>query len=270
MPTYVIGDIQGCLSPLQQLLEHIHFNPSKDTLWFTGDLVNRGPHSLETLRFIKSLGDKHKMVLGNHDLHLIALAYKAHKGYPDDTLTPILEAKDSDELIHWLRHQPLLHHDDTFNMTLVHAGLAYNWDLATARKCAHEVEQVIRSDSPGDFFHAMYGNFPDYWSDELTGFDRLRSITNHFTRIRFCHPDGRIELRNKGKIENAGELIPWFKVPQRVNKDINIIFGHWAALGGITDTPHTYALDTGCIWGYALTAMRLEDEKRFSVGCSIS
>lgn len=270
MSTYVIGDIQGCFTALQRLLEHIQFDADKDTLWFTGDLVNRGPESLETLRFIKNLGAKHKTVLGNHDLHLLALSYAAHHGYPDDTLSPILKAKDRDELIEWLRQQPLLYHDKTFETVLVHAGLAFNWDLTTAKKCAEEVETLLRSDHCIDFFHHMYGNLPDYWSDALTGFDRLRSITNHFTRIRFCHPDGRIELRNKGKVENAGELLPWFKVPHRINQNIKIIFGHWAALGGITNTPNTYALDTGCIWGYALTAMRLEDEKRFSVGCAVS
>lgn len=265
MPTYVIGDVQGCFTPLMRLLDHIQFDENKDTLWFTGDLVNRGPESLEVLRFVKNLGSKHKTVLGNHDLHLLALAFDAHQGYADDTLQDILNAHDRDELLNWLRHQPLLHHE--LGYVLVHAGLAFNWNLTTAKNLAHEMEKVLQSDQAISYFQNMYGNIPDRWDDSLTGFDRLRCITNFFTRLRFCYPDGRMELKNKGKVENAGELIPWFKVPNRVNKDLKIIFGHWAALGGVTNTPNIYALDTGCVWGNQLTAMRLEDEKRFEVAC---
>lgn len=266
MSTYVIGDIQGCFSTLNKLLTHIHFDPKKDILWFTGDLVNRGKESLETLRFIKNLGAAHKTVLGNHDLHLIARAYDAHASHPDDTLDAILKAPDKNELIDWLRHQPLLHHEKNF--TLVHAGLAASWDLSTAQQLAKEVETVLQSKSPRDFLQHMYGNQPDQWDNTLQGFDRLRCITNFFTRLRFCYPDGRMELKNKGKVEHAETLIPWFNVENRQNKHLKILFGHWAALGGITNTPNAIALDTGCIWGYMLTAFRLEDEKRFNISCA--
>lgn len=267
MSTYAIGDVQGCFNALEALLNKIQFNPNQDTLWFTGDLVNRGPQSLETLRFVKNVGTKHKIVLGNHDLHLLAVAEGAHPGSASDTLTPILTAPDREELLHWLCQQSLLHHDDTINFTMVHAGLAASWDLPTAKKLAHEVETVLRSEKKSAFLRNMYGNQPDQWDDSLTGFDRLRCITNYFTRARFCYPDGRLELRNKGKVEHANDLIPWFNVPHRETQNIKILFGHWAALEGITNTPNTYALDTGCVWGNALTAMRLEDEARFSMLC---
>ena len=266
MSTYAIGDIQGCFTPLEKLLEKIQFNPNQDSLWFTGDLVNRGPQSLETLRFVKQLGTAAHTVLGNHDLHLLALAYDAHSGWEDDTINDILNADDRDELIHWLRHQPLLHHDKKLGFTIVHAGLASSWDFITAKKLAHEVETVLQSNIAHEFFHHMYGNQPDQWHPDLQSYDRWRCITNYFTRARFCHPDGRLELTKKGEI-NSTDLIPWFQVPDRANDNLKIIFGHWAALGGVTNTPNVYALDTGCVWGFCLTAMRLEDGERFSVAC---
>ncbi len=268
MSIYAIGDIQGCFAALEKLLQHIQFNAAQDTLWFTGDLVNRGPQSLETLRFIKNLGKQQRIVLGNHDLHLLAMAHDAHRGWKEDTLTPILQAPDCDELIAWLLQQPLLHHDAASGFVMVHAGLAPTWDLATAKKLAAEISAVLQSPQRNEFFQHMYGNFPNQWHDDLQGWDRLRCITNYFTRARFCHPDGSLELKTKENMTVAGnDLIPWFKVPQRVNANLKIIFGHWAALGGVTETANTFALDTGCVWGYCLTAMRLEDEKRFSVGC---
>ncbi len=262
---YAIGDIQGCFSVLERLLEYIQFDPSNDVLWFTGDLVNRGPQSLETLRFIKNLGAQHHVVLGNHDLHLLALGYQAHPGWKEDTLREVLDASDCEELLTWLRQQPLLYHDDHLGFTMVHAGLAPMWDLATAKRVAKEIETVIRSDTAAEFFRHMYGNQPEKWSEQLLGWDRLRCITNYFTRLRFCYPDGRLELKNKNTPSFSGGLIPWFEVKTRVNVELKILFGHWAALGGITNTPNVYALDTGCVWGHQLTAMRLEDEKRFSV-----
>lgn len=268
MSTYVIGDLQGCFEPLQRLLEHISFDVKHDTLWFTGDIVNRGPESLACLRFVKNLGSRQRIILGNHDLHLLAVAHKAHKGWEEDTVNDILSAPDKHDLLDWLRHQPLLHHE--LDYTMVHAGLAANWDLAKAKMLAHEVETILRSDKADDFFKHMYGNLPNAWSDDLQGFERLRCITNYFTRARFCYPDGSLELENKGKMDSAQDmLIPWFKVSHRQNAHLKILFGHWAALGGVTDTPNTYALDTGCIWGYALTAMRLEDQVRFSVSCKM-
>jgi len=268
MSTYAIGDIQGCFFALEKLLEKIHFDAEKDFLWFTGDLINRGPQSLETLRFIKNLGKHQQIVLGNHDLHLLAMAHDAHDGWPDDTLAPILKAGDCEELIDWLLHQPLLHHDETLGYTMIHAGLAPSWDLTRAKKLAAEVEAILQSHQRMDFFHEMYGNTPTHWRDDLTGWDRIRCIVNYFTRARFCHPDGSLELKTKENIrQDQTNLIPWFNIPGRQNADLNILFGHWAALGGVTHTSNAFALDTGCVWGYCLTAMRLEDQKCFNVSC---
>lgn len=265
MSIYVIGDLQGCYQPLIRLLKHISFDEKKDTLWFTGDIVNRGPHSLECLRFIKQLGSHHRIVLGNHDLHLLAVAHGAHEGWPDDTIADILNAHDRQDLLDWLIHQPLLHHEAGYVM--VHAGLAAAWDLSKAKTLAREVEGVLQGEHANDFLKHMYGNHPNQWSDALQGYERLRCITNYLTRARFCHSDGSLELTHTEK--SHAELIPWFNVSHRQNADLPILFGHWAALGGVTHTPNAYALDTGCIWGYALTAMRLEDKVKFSVSCSI-
>lgn len=268
MAIYAIGDIQGCFFALEKLLREIQFDSSKDVLWFTGDLVNRGPQSLETLRFVKNLGKNQQIVLGNHDLHLLALAHSAHAGQTDDTLTSILTAPDRDELLEWLWSQPLLHHDAASGFTMIHAGLAPNWDLATAQRLAKEVETVLQSTQRHEFFKHMYGNHPTQWDESLQGWDRLRCITNYLTRARFCHADGSLELKTKESMSVAQtNLIPWFRVANRVNADLKIVFGHWAALAGVTNTPNVYAVDTGCVWGYCLTAMRLEDEKRFSVNC---
>lgn len=267
MATYAIGDVQGCYEPLMQLLNKINFNSNNDTLWFTGDLVNRGPDSLQVLRFIKNLSSK-QIVLGNHDLHLLAVVHGAHPGLNEDTVKPILDASDRHELIEWLQQQPLIHHDEKLGYTMVHAGLSPEWDLAIAKKLSHEVESVLQSPHASNYLHAMYGDQPDQWNNALQGNDRLRCITNYFTRARLCHPDGRLELKSKGKINaNVSHLIPWFKLPQRINTNLKILFGHWAALGGETHTPNTYALDTGCVWGFCLTAMRLEDGKKFSANC---
>ncbi len=269
MATYAIGDVQGCFFALEKLLEKIQFNSAKDVLWFTGDLVNRGPQSLETLRFVKNLGKHQQIVLGNHDLHLLAMAHEAHAGWPDDTLAPILKAGDRDELIEWLIQQPLLHHDETLGFTLIHAGLAPAWDLALAKKLAAEVETILLSDQRIDFFQHMYGNEPTAWHENLLGWERIRCIVNYFTRVRFCHPDGSMELKTKeSQRPEQTDLIPWFNIPERRSANLNIIFGHWAALGGVTHTPNTFAIDTGCIWGYSLTAMRLEDRVCFSVSCN--
>lgn len=264
MSTYVIGDVQGCMHELEALLTHIAFHPGNDTLWFTGDLVNRGPRSLDVLRFVKSLGDKHIVVLGNHDLHLLAVAYGVRALSPQDTLEPILIAPDREELMFWLRHRPLLH--DEADYVMVHAGLAPVWTRADAQALAREAEDLLQSDDPSTLLKNMYGNTPDHWQANLNGMERARCIINYLTRMRYCYADGRMELAYKGTIENKpGGLIPWFDVPNRVNRDVKIIFGHWAALDGKADVPNVYPLDTGCVWGRKLTAMRLDDEKRFSV-----
>ncbi|EKD71712.1 MAG: hypothetical protein ACD_46C00114G0001 [uncultured bacterium] len=268
MAIYAIGDVQGCFAPLEKLLTIIQFDSMRDTLWFTGDLVNRGSQSLAALRFIKSLDQKHQVVLGNHDLHLLAVAFGVAKKKSADTLDEVLAAPDCDELIDWLRHQPLLVYDATSGFVLTHAGLAPSWTLDQAIRYAQEVEAVLQGKSPEIFLQQMYGNQPDYWSDSLTGVDRLRSIVNHFTRLRLCHQDGRMDFNYKGTLQDCPrDLIPWFDVSHRVNKEIKIIFGHWAALQGKADMPNVYPLDTGCVWGNCLTAMRLEDQQKFSVKC---
>jgi len=266
MSTYVIGDVQGCYQPLMQLLQKISFDQNNDTLWFTGDLVNRGPQSLEVLRYVHELGDKHQTVLGNHDLHLLAVAAGTQTQHDGDTLNDILSAPDKDALLDWLRHRPLLIKYEDYVMT--HAGLAPAWTVEKAQALAHEVEIVLRGKESKKLFEHMYGNQPDQWSDELTGYDRLRCIINYFTRMRFCHADGRLNLSNKGAVKDKEEnLLPWFEVVPRANADANIIFGHWAALEGVVDVPNLFALDTGCVWGNKLTAMRLGDAVRISVGC---
>lgn len=268
MATYAIGDIQGCFKELTALLTLIQFNPQQDILWFAGDLINRGPQSLDVLRFIKSLGDQHIAVLGNHDLHFLAVAFGATHQRDKDTLTEILNAPDRDELVDWLRHLPLIHVDAAKNTILVHAGLAPSWDIHTAKTLSDEVANALQSDKADEFLHQMYGNQPDLWNANLTGMARLRCITNYCTRMRFCTADGRLDLSYKGTLaDKPAELIPWFEIKERKNADATIFFGHWAALLGETHTPRVFALDTGCVWGNQLTAMRLEDHKRFSVPC---
>jgi bis(5'-nucleosyl)-tetraphosphatase (symmetrical) len=257
---YAIGDIQGCFDELRELLQLIRFDETKDRLWFCGDLVNRGPKSLETMRFVKGLGDRAVTVLGNHDLHLLAKAEGFGKQLDKDTLDPILNAPDRDELIHWLRHQPVLHHDAKLGWTMVHAGLPPQWDLVMARACAHELETKLRGDDYHEFIQEMYGNKPDHWHEDHGHIDRLRFITNVFTRMRYCYPDGRLELKAKGKLgtQKKGTL-PWFDVPGRKTEGERIIFGHWSTLG-VGEHNGTLALDGGCLWGGALVALRLDVE----------
>lgn len=269
MPTYAIGDVQGCYQQLMQLLELINFDPAEDTLWFTGDLVNRGPQSLKVLRFVNGLGDKHKTVLGNHDLHLLAIASGATRRNESDTLNYVLNANDTDKLLNWLRMQPLMLHDEQTGYVLVHAGLAPSWTVSKAKQLAAEVETVIQGKDQKEFFEQMYGNEPALWTEGLTGYDRLRCIVNYFTRMRYCYEDGRLDLKYKGPPEGRSpELVPWFDVMPRANGEAKIIFGHWASLDGKADTINVFALDTGCVWGNKLTAMCLETRERFSVPCA--
>jgi bis(5'-nucleosyl)-tetraphosphatase (symmetrical) len=269
MSNYAIGDIQGCYAELQALIQLIQFDPAHDQLWFTGDLVNRGPQSLAVLRYIKSLGEKAIVVLGNHDLHLLALECGQAKQKQFDSLDEILSAPDCQELCHWLRQQPLLHHDAKLNFTMTHAGIAPQWTLQQAIQYANEVTTILQSSQYVDFFAHLYGNSPNCWGDQLKGWERLRVIVNYFTRMRFCNEQGALELNAKGESSAPPPgFLPWFKVANRVNKDLNIIFGHWAALQGKTDEPNVFALDTGCVWGHCLTALRLEDRQYFSVPCS--
>jgi bis(5'-nucleosyl)-tetraphosphatase (symmetrical) len=266
MATYVIGDMQGCFDPFIGLLEKINFNSNQDCLWLTGDLVNRGPKSLEALRFIKSLKYS-QVVLGNHDLHFLSIFYGQSNLNSQDTLKPILDAPDKEDLATWLRHRPLLHHDADLGVTLVHAGLPPQWDLQKALQCANELETVLRGKHYLDFFKHMYGDIPNCWNDALAGWDRLRVIANCLTRLRFCDAEGHLDLNTKGNIAQKG-YFPWFKVAKRRSKNLKILFGHWAALAGKTNDPNAIALDTGCVWGGCLTALRLEDGKRFAFNCS--
>lgn len=257
MATYAIGDVQGCYDSLQRLLEKLNFDSTNDTLWFAGDLVNRGPDSLSTLRFVKSLGNSAITVLGNHDLHLLAIAAK-HKNSNDSGLSAILHAHDSTELLNWLRSQPLLHHDPELNFTMVHAGIYPLWDLATAQQHAHELENVLRSDTYIDFILHMYGNLPDKWDESLQSWDRLRFICNSFTRMRYCEKDGVLNFKSHGAPGTHPEnTVAWFELPTRKIIKERILFGHWSTLGSI-NKENIYALDTGCVWGGKLTALRLD------------
>ena len=269
MADYAIGDVQGCYQPLLRLLDHIEFNERSDRLWFVGDLVNRGPQSLEVLRFIKNLPLTPRITLGNHDLHLLnRLFVKEVPGQfatKEDTLDAVLQAHDAEELGYWLRQQSILYHEPLLNVVMAHAGIAPVWDLLKAKQCAEELEKMLRGPEFVLFLSNMYGNKPDSWSEDLTGIDRLRVITNYFTRMRFCERDGRLSLRYKGTIAKAPEnLLPWFLMENRRPITADIVFGHWAALQGQCAVPGLYAIDTGCVWGGALTALRLQDRHCFS------
>jgi len=273
MPTYAVGDIQGCCDEFEQLIERLKFDPASDRLWLVGDLVNRGPRSLDVLRLVRKLGNAAITVLGNHDLHLLAASLTPSEQLkPKDTLGQIFAAPDRDELLHWLRRQPLLHHDDSLGYTMIHAGLAPEWDFAQARRCAAELESALRDDDAStELFAHMYGDQPARWSDDLKGVARLRFITNCFTRLRFCHADGRLALKHKGTIADAPPgLMPWFRVPQRRTRDLRIVCGHWSALG-YHDDDGVLSIDTGCVWGGTLCAVRLDREApAVRVACSSS
>jgi len=265
MPTYAIGDIQGCHAELLQLLAKIHFDPAADRLWFVGDLVNRGPGTLGVLRLVKSLGDAAIVVLGNHDLHLLAVAAGVAKLHRSDTLQDILAAPDRDELLAWLRVQRLIHVEN--NVALLHAGLLPSWTITLAQQLAREVEIALQSDHYADFLLHMYGNQPNHWRDDWAGYERLRVVTNAFTRLRICTATGEMEFKFKGELQDVpAGYYPWFDVPARKSVDTTIVCGHWSALG-LRVMPNVITLDTGCLWGGALTAVRLEDRKIFQVHC---
>jgi bis(5'-nucleosyl)-tetraphosphatase (symmetrical) len=268
MAVYAIGDLQGCLDPLQRLLDRIGFDPASDRLWFTGDIVNRGPASLATLRFVRSLGNHAVMVLGNHDLHLLASAYADSRPRKRrDTLQEVLDAPDREELVDWLRRRPVLHHDPDIGFTLVHAGLPPQWDLADARAAAAELEAVLSGDRCVDFLRHMYGNKPARWDPTLEGIDRLRYIVNALTRLRYLRADGSLEFDSKGPTERSREeLIPWFRFPGRRSAGLSMVFGHWSMLGEIA-YDGAFSVDTGCVYGGRLTALRLDDAVRTSVEC---
>lgn len=262
MAVYAIGDVQGCFDELQKLLELIQFDPNLDQIWLAGDLVNRGPNSADVLRFAQKMGsDTVKVVLGNHDLHLLAHAAGINlHSHRMDTMDSVLDADDRDEMITWLRHQPLFYHDAELGFSMVHAGLPPQWSLKKCRKRAKEVETILQSDNWRDFFKHMYGNKPDTWSKKLKKWDRLRFITNGFTRLRYCHKDGRLALNFKGepKDKPTGQ-IPWFDMPNRKTKDDRIVFGHWSMLG-TGQYGNVFSLDSGAVWGDQLTAVRIDQQ----------
>lgn len=271
MATYIVGDIHGCYDELQQLLEIADFNSAEDELWVTGDLVARGPKSLETLRFLKGLGNRSRVVLGNHDLHLLAIHQGLQANKKKYQLSPILNAPDCDELLTWLRQQPLLRRHPEFNFVMVHAGISPQWTIKQAEKLAGEVEQHLQSDNFKWLLKEMYGDHPESWSDELKGIERQRFIISAFTRMRYCFLDGALEFDNKLAPEHTddSELKPWFEI-ETLDRSSDILFGHWAALLGRVNQSGIYGLDTGYIWGNSLTMLRWQDKQLFSLACPIT
>ena len=268
MTRYAVGDVQGCWNPLQRLLERVDFDRRHDVLWSVGDIVNRGPQSLECLRFFAQLGSGARVVLGNHDLHLLAVASGIRTLKRGDTLQPILDAPDRDELLAWLARQPLFYRDPSGDYAMVHAGLAPQWTLERAQQLSDEVGAVLQSPHLPEFLRQMYGDTPDCWSDELRGMERLRVITNYFTRLRFCTARGALDLKSKQEPTSAAPgFMPWYAVPDRNSAGTNIIFGHWATLLGRAERDDVFALDTGCVWGHQLTLMNLETQALTQCEC---
>ncbi len=260
MSTYVFGDLQGCFDEFGTLLNKIRFKPGNDSLWFVGDLVNRGPKNRETLDFILRLPEV-TTVLGNHDLHFLAVATDSHEITSKDTFQDLLDSPDLGHYIDWYRRRPLLYQEKQY--ILVHAGLPPHWDLDTCLVRASEVEKALKGDDYETFLEGMYSSEPAPWRDDLKGIDRLRMITNYFTRMRFCTIDGNLEFTHKTTVAPQG-YSPWFRHPNRIDDEKRILFGHWAALEGSTQSKKHIALDTGCSWGRSLTAYCLEDGSFFS------
>ena len=275
MATYAIGDIQGCFNELICLLDKIDFDRNRDCLWITGDLVNRGPLSLAVLEFVRDLGDSAVVVLGNHDLHLLACA-TVDKYSPGgkDTFQDVLESSQCDDLMTWLRQQPLAHRDTNLGFTMVHAGIPPCWTPATMMNLAAEVESILRADTYHAFFTHMYGNSPHLWDDSLSGWERIRLITNLLTRLRYLRANGGMDFKHKGPVgSQPTELTPWHELYRFPDNAESIVFGHWSALHMDTEQMHRariYPLDTGAVWGGTLTAMRLEDRAFFSVRSQVS
>ncbi len=265
MATYVIGDLQGCYSSLRCLLDKLAYSPSRDELWFAGDLVNRGPESLACLRWVRDSGAR--TVLGNHDLHLLAIYYGGkHLLKRKDTLSGIVQSEDAESLLTWLRSQALLIHDDDRDLLLSHAGVPHIWSVTQAKSLAAELESLLQEGDYGAFFEAMYGNQPACWQGDLQGLERARVITNYFTRMRFIMPDGTLDFAAKEGLDSAPEgYFPWFRFERP--DTTRIVFGHWAALEGSTGSAQFIATDTGCVWGGALTAMNIDTGERISCEC---
>ena len=258
MAIYAIGDVQGCYEELAKLLDRLNLDTAADELWFVGDLVNRGPDSVAVLQLVMSLGNSATDTLGNHDLHLLALAYGRRAGTGDEKLSEVLRHEDSGEIIRWLRQRPLAHYRPDLNTLMVHAGVISEWDPLLTIRLAREVEEVLKSDDCGTFLQSMYGERPNRWSDRLQNGDRLRFIVNCLTRIRYCHRDGRLDFTCKqAPGDQPPELTPWFDLPDRAAESVRIVFGHWASLG-LIQRENLIGIDTGCVWGRELTAVRLD------------
>lgn len=269
MAVYAVGDIHGCFKPFQRLLDRVAFDPEEDQLWCVGDLINRGPSSLRTLRFLYQHRRSVITVLGNHDLHALAMFYTNKKLKKSDTIADLLKADDAEELIDWLRRQPLVYYNKLFKTVLVHAGIPPIWGLQEALDYSQEVERVLQDDELiTPFLEHMYSSDPVRWDNSMQGTERLRNITNYVTRMRFCRPDGTIEFESKDGVDGAPKgFVPWFELPNSKMQGYTIIFGHWAALSGQCYIPNIYALDGGCVWGNSLVMMNVETKERFYCPC---
>ena len=269
MATYIVGDVHGCFNELKQLLVLANFNKKEDELWLTGDLVARGPNSLSTLRFVKNLGKAAKIILGNHDLHLLAIWQGVQSATPQDNVDAILNAPDCHELLDWLRKQPLLLRHPKFNFMMVHAGILPQWSAHEAEKLAAEAQHALCADDFKHVLQTMYGNAPNTWSETLQGDTRIRFIISVFTRMRYCHLDGSLDFKNKlpPAKTDPHKLKPWYELNEH-SKSNSILFGHWAALQGKVTQANIYALDTGCVWGGHLSMLRWQDKKLFSYPAS--
>ncbi len=266
MATYAVGDIQGCFSDLLKLLDKMKFDWDKDKLWVCGDLVNRGPQSLNVVQYLYQYRDRVRIVLGNHDLHLLAVANGIGDMKFKDTFRGLLSPQNQ-HLIEWLYQQPLAHYSEKWNTLMVHAGVGPDWNLKQTLKYADEISSVLKDPKKRlEYFASMYGNEPDTWSPKLKGVDRWRYITNALTRMRFCYPDGRLDMLNKSAPgKQPSDLVPWFILRLKLEKKVRVVFGHWAALEGKLSNKRFEALDTGKVWGGHLTAMNLKTRERFCV-----
>jgi len=265
MAHYAIGDVQGCYDPLRRLLDKLKFDPANDQVWFAGDLINRGPQSLETLRFIMSLGDSARSVLGNHECHFLAIAHGYKQPHRADTFDKMLEAEDVDKLIEWVRSRPFFYEDNDLGYSMLHAGVPPQWSIDDTRKHARELEKVISGKRLKQFLAEMYGNKPDIWDNSLCGHERLRFIINCFTRMRFCDKKGRLDLTVKSPVgKQEKHLMPWFNVPKRRTANNKIVFGHWSTLG-LHQENNATCLDSGCLWGGELSAIKLGSPEEFFI-----
>ena len=265
MAHYAVGDIQGCFDELIDVLEQAKFNPQHDKLWVVGDMINRGPKSLETLRFLYNNRHAVNAVLGNHDLHFLAVLHNQNYARPSDTFTELLNAQDISTLAEWLRHLPLCYYDSTQNYCMAHAGIAPQWTLEQALSLSKEVEACLQSSNMPTYLRTMYGNEPSIWHNDLQGYERLRCITNYFTRMRACSLSGQLDLGYKWGLDNLPKgYYPWFQHPERKTQTTRILFGHWASLNGHIGLDYVYGLDTACVWGKHLTLLNLDTQQCFT------